>query len=396
MQCEKISDTYHILKFKDNTVLHLVGTAHVSKNSAEEVASIIEKENPDRVCIELDESRMKNKTDHSSWENTDIRKVFKEGKGFFLLANTALASFQKRMGAQTGSNPGAEILGAAEIAKEKGIPVSLCDREIQITFKRAWSKSGLWNKCKLLATLISAAFSKEEISAEELEELKKEETLESMLKEVAKELPKAKEVLIDERDRYLATKIYTAPGKRKVAVIGAGHTQGIIKTLEKLDNKEISEDVSDIATVPPKKKSSKIASYVVPTLIVLLIVLSFVLKGWDQGLRTFVLWLIVNCSSTFIFTLLSGAHILNVLACSLTAPFFALNPVLGVGMLGGILEATLRKPKVSDFENINDDAGTFKGWYNNRILHCLLVFLLSSMGSSLGSLVAFPVILARL
>lgn len=396
MQCEKISDTYHILKFNDGSILHLVGTAHVSKNSAEEVAAIIEKENPDRVCIELDETRMKNKTEHSSWENTDIRKVFKEGKGFFLLANTALASFQKRMGAQTGANPGAEILGAAEIAKEKGIPVSLCDREIQITFKRAWSKSGLWNKCKLLATLISAAFSKEEISAEELEELKKEETLESMLKEVAKELPKAKEVLIDERDRYLATKIFTAPGSCKVAVIGAGHTQGIIRNLGKLDDNELSTDVSDIAEVPPKKKSSKVASFIVPALIVLLIVLSFVLKGWDQGLRTFLLWLIVNCSSTFLFTLLSGAHILNVLACSITAPFFALNPVLGVGMLGGILEATLRKPKVSDFENINDDAGNFRGWYKNRILHCLLVFLMSSIGSSLGSLVAFPVILARL
>ncbi len=396
MQCEKISDTYHILTFKDGTKLHLVGTAHVSKNSAEEVALIIEKESPDRVCIELDQSRFKNKTEEKNWENTDIRKVFKEGKGFFLLANTALASFQKRMGAATGANPGAEILGAAKLAEEKGIPISLCDREIQTTFKRAWSKSGLWNKCKLLATLISAAFSKEEISEKELEELKNEETLESMLKEVAKELPKAKEVLIDERDRFLATKIYTSPGKCKVAVIGAGHTQGIIKTLEKLESGELGTDVSEIDTVPPKKKSSKVLSYLVPALIILLLVLSFALKGWDQGLKTFLLWLIVNTSSTFIFTLISGAHILNVLACALTAPFFAINPVLGVGMLGGILEATLRKPKVSDFENVNDDAGSLKGWYKNRILHCLLVFLMSSVGSSLGSLVAFPILLARL
>ena len=396
MQCEKISDTYHILTFKDGTKLHLVGTAHVSKNSAEEVALVIEKESPDRVCIELDQSRFKNKTEEKNWENTDIRKVFKEGKGFFLLANTALASFRKRMGAQTGANPGAEILGAAKLAEEKGIPISLCDREIQTTFKRAWSKSGIWNKCKLLATLISAAFSKEEISEKELEELKNEETLESMLKEVAKELPKAKEVLIDERDRFLATKIYTSPGKCKVAVIGAGHTQGIIKTLEKLESGELDTDVSEIDTVPPKKKSSKVLSYLVPALIILLLVLSFALKGWDQGLKTFLLWLIVNTSSTFIFTLISGAHILNVLACALTAPFFAINPVLGVGMLGGILEATLRKPKVSDFENVNDDAGSLKGWYKNRILHCLLVFLMSSVGSSLGSLVAFPILLARL
>ncbi|MBQ0072024.1 MAG: TraB family protein, partial [Spirochaetales bacterium] len=231
MVTEKISDTYHIIRFDNGDVLHLVGTAHVSKDSVKEVQEIIEKESPDRVCIELDAGRMKSKSKESSWEEMDIKKVFKEGKGFLLLANTALASFQKRMGAQTGADPGAEILGAAKLAEEKGIPVSLCDREIQTTFRRAWYKSSLWNKCKLLATLISAAFSDEEISEEELAELKNEETLESMLKEVAKELPSVKEVLIDERDRYLATSMYTAEGHVKVGVIGAGHTQGLIRTL---------------------------------------------------------------------------------------------------------------------------------------------------------------------
>ena len=180
MHIEKISDTYHKITFSNGSEVFLVGTAHVSKNSVEEVASIIENENPDRVCIELDASRMASKTSNS-WENTDIRKVFKEGKGFLLLANTALASFQRKLGAQTGANPGDEILGAAKLAEEKGIPVSLCDREIQTTFRRAWAKSSLWNKCKLLATLISAAFSDEEISPEELEDLKNQETLEEII-----------------------------------------------------------------------------------------------------------------------------------------------------------------------------------------------------------------------
>ena len=199
MHIEKISDTYHRITFSNGSEVFLIGTAHVSKNSVQEVADIIETENPDRVCIELDASRMASKT-NKSWEETDIRKVFREGKGFLMLANTALASFQKKLGAQTGANPGDEILGAAKLAEEKGIPVSLCDREIQTTFRRAWAKSSLWNKCKLLATLISAAFSNEEISPEELEELKNQETLEGMLNEVAKELPSIKEVLIDERD----------------------------------------------------------------------------------------------------------------------------------------------------------------------------------------------------
>lgn len=396
MQIEKISDTYHRITFDNGNKLFLIGTAHVSKDSVKEVETIINEENPDRICIELDDGRMKSKSDQKNWETMDIRKVLKEGKGFLLLANTALASFQKRMGAKTGANPGDEILGAAKLAKEKDIPLSLCDREIQTTFKRAWAKSSLWNKSKLLATLISAAFSKEEVTEEELAELKNEETLEAMLKEVAKELPSVKEVLIDERDRFLATKIFTSPGERKVAVIGAGHTQGIIRTLGQLEKNEISTDVEEINTVPPKGKGGKILSWAVPSIIVLLIVLGIVLNGWDQGLRTFGLWALANCSGTFIFTLIGGGTLLNSILSAITAPFFALNPVLGVGMFAGVMQATLRKPQVKDFEKVNDDASSLKGWYRNRILRCLLVFLTSSIGSILGSLVAFPILIARL
>ena len=312
MHIEKISDTYHRITFSNGSEVFLIGTAHVSKNSVQEVADIIETENPDRVCIELDASRMASKT-NKSWEETDIRKVFREGKGFLMLANTALASFQKKLGAQTGANPGDEILGAAKLAEEKGIPVSLCDREIQTTFRRAWAKSSLWNKCKLLATLISAAFSNEEISPEELEELKNQETLEGMLNEVAKELPSIKEVLIDERDTYLATKIYNSPGKKKVAVIGAGHTKGVISTFEKLENNGETKSIEELDTVPRSKGFGKAAGYIIPTLIVLLLVIGIAMNGWDQGLRTFLYWVLVNAAGTLITTIIAAAHPLNIL-----------------------------------------------------------------------------------
>ena len=395
MNVETIDSTYHVITFEDGRKIHLVGTAHISSGSVEEVARVIDEVEPDRICIELDDSRMKTKTDRS-YEDQDIRKVIKEGRGFFLLANTALASFQKRMGAQTGIKPGEEILGAASLARERGIPLSLCDRDIQITFKRAWAKSSFWNKMKLLATLISAAFSNETITEEELEELKSQDTLESMMNEIAKELPTVKEVLIDERDRYLATSIYNTPGDNKVAVIGAGHTNGIIRTFEKLEKNEIPNETASITEIPKSKPIGKIVSYVIPTLIVLLIVWGGIHSGWDQGLKMFLMWVVVCMSSTAIGTLISLAHPLNILLCAITAPFFALNPVLGVGMLGGILEATFRKPKVKDFEGMTDDAGKFKGWYRNRILHALLVFLLSSVGSSLGTLVAFPMLISHL
>jgi len=396
MQVIKESDTIHRITLSDGTEIILIGTAHVSQNSVEEVRRIIDEENPDRICIELDEGRMQSKTEKKSWENMDIRKVIKEGKGFLLLANTALASFQRRLGKQTGALPGDEILGAAEIAKEKGIPLSLVDRDIQVTFKRAWGLSSLWKKCKLAASLISAAFSNEEITAEDIEKLKEEDTLQSLLNEMAKELPTLKEVLIDERDRYLAISIYKAEGKKKIATIGAGHASGVIKTLEAIDGGTNKYTLEELSEVPKPSKAGKILSYAIPLAIVALILISLLTSGWDQGMRTFLYWIAVNCTCTFIATLLSGAHILNVLACTVTAPFFALNPALGVGMLGGVLEATLRKPKVKDFENINDDALKFRLWYKNRILHALVVFFFSSVGSAFGTLIAFPMLLARL
>ena len=396
MQVERISDTYHRIVFSDGNELFLIGTAHVSKDSVAEVASIIDQESPDRICVELDEGRLASKTRKQSWEDMDIRKVFKEGKGFLLLANTALASFQRKLGAQTGANPGDELLGAVKLAEEKGIPLSLCDRNIQTTFRRAWARSSLWKKCKLLATLISAAFSDEKISPEELEDLKKQETLEGMLNEVAKELPSIKDVLIYERDIYLASKIYAAPGHKKVAVIGAGHTNGVISTLGKLESGSAVKSVEELDTVPKGSGIGKAASYIIPTLIVLLLVIGIAANGWDQGLRTFLYWIAVNAGGTLIASIIAAAHPLNALCCAITAPFFALNPVLGVGMLGGILEATFRKPKVRDFERLNDDAMRIRGWYGNRILHCLLVFFLSSVGSMLGTFVAFPLLISRI
>lgn len=395
MKVETISDTIHKLILPDQEII-LVGTAHVSQTSVEEVSSLIESENPDRICIELDEGRMKSKTEKSSWENMDIRKVIKDGRGFFLLANTALSSFQRRMGEQTGTKPGDEILGAASIAKEKGIPLSLCDRDIQTTFKRAWAKSSLWNKCKLIATLLSAAFSKEEITAEELEDLKKQDTLQSMMNEMAKELPTIKEVLIDERDQYLGRSIFETEGKKKLAVIGAGHTNGVISTIEKLSRGENTPSLESLSFIPKGAPVGKIVSWLIPLLIVAILVYGFVSSGWDQGMRMFLIWIAVNCSCTFIATTASLAHPLNIIACAVTAPLFALHPALGVGMLGGILEATLRKPKVKDFESINDDAMKFSRWYKNRILHALLVFFFSSLGSAFGTLIAFPVLISRL
>jgi pheromone shutdown-related protein TraB len=393
MKIETISDTVHKITFKDDKELLLIGTAHISKGSVDEVSSYMDEFNPDRVCIELDKTRYKDKDDQTSWDSTTITKVLKEGKGFLLLANMALASFQRRMGEQTGSKPGEEILGAAKIADEKKIPFSFCDREIQTTFKRAWRNSNFWNKCKLLGTLIGAAFSKEEITEEELEELKKGDVLETMLNEMAKQLPTVKKVLIDERDQFLATSMYQAPGNKKLGVIGAGHTQGILRNLQKLDDGEGVTDLKEINTVPPAGKTGKVLKYLIPTIIVGLIVYGFASSGWTSGIEMFKYWILVNAVFTGIGGIVALAHPLTIMVSMLAAPFTSLNPTIGVGIVSALLELKFRKPSVKDFTNMGEDALTLKGWYKNKALHSLLVFFICSVGSAIGTFIGFPVLI---
>ncbi len=396
MTVEKISDTMQRLICADGKEIILIGTAHVSQDSVEEVARTIEEIAPDRICVELDDSRYKSKTESQGWENLNIKTVLKENKGFLLLANMALSSYQKKLGMQMGVTPGDEIMRAAELATEKNIPLSFCDREIQVTFKRAWRLSNGWNKIKLISTLLTAVFSNEEISSEEIEKLKEKNVLQSMLDEMAEELPTIKRVLIDERDQYLASKIYEAPGSRIVAVVGAGHAPGLVAHMEKLDNKTISADVSAISTVPAPSLVGKFFSWGIVIALLGIIAVGFIRSGWDQGLGMFLYWFGLNASLTGLAAILSLAHPVTIILSMLAAPITALSPTLGVGMVAGLIEATMRKPRVKDFENVSDDILSFKGWFKNRIIHALLIFMTTSIFASIGTFIAFPLLISKL
>mgnify|MGYP000330230261 CR=1 FL=1 len=389
MKSEHISDTLTVIEIGEKTI-YLLGTAHVSRDSVDEVASIIEEKQPDHICVEIDAGRYKVMKEGQSWTSLNIGKVLKQGKGFFMLANLALASFQKRMGRESGTAPGQEMRIAIEAAEKAGIPFSFSDRDIQVTLRRAWKKSGFWNKMKLLAALISSAFSREKLSAEEVEALKERSALQGMLEELAKELPAAKSVLIDERDRYLATNIYTAPGKTVLAVIGAGHAGGIITTLEKLENGTMETGLDDLNFIPPPGKASKIVPWIIPAVVAGLIIYGFINSGWSQGLEMFIYWFAVNGILAGIGAILSFAHPLTIVATVLLAPFTSLNPTIGVGIVSGGLEAYLRKPRVYDFEHLNDDIVSIRGFFRNRVTHALLVFFFTSIGSAIGTFVAFP------
>ena len=406
----------------------LVGTAHVSRDSIGEVKKIISEEKPDMVCVELDLARYNSITQNDSWQKLDLTKVFKEGKGFLLIANLVLSSFQRRLGNELGVKPGDEMKTAVETAKEMGIPYTLCDREVHTTLRRAWAKCGFWSKSKLLASLLASAFTKEKLNEQEIENLKNRNELDGMMKELADYLPAVKSVLIDERDRYLASKIWTSvpaqmsdnapaapethhaaespaqdtehphavlaekPKKKIAAIVGAGHMQGMISHLEKLAAGGVTTDVSELDVIPPSGFLSKALGFLIPAAIIALIAIGFIGKGADVGLEMILTWVLWNGSLAALGSIAALAHPLAVLVSLLGAPIATLNPFIGVGIFSGLVQITFLKPRVADVQNITQDATSLKGVYKNRITRALLVFFLSTIGGMIGNFISFPAI----
>ncbi|MBF9015286.1 MULTISPECIES: TraB/GumN family protein [unclassified Oceanispirochaeta] len=386
---ENESDTVSRIRMGEREIL-ILGTAHVSLDSVDEVTNTIREELPDRICVEIDAGRYQSLSKDEKWQQMDLTKVFKEKKGFLLLANLVMTSFQRKVGNNTGIKPGEDMKMAVEVAKELSIPFSFSDRPVQMTLQRAWAKSSLWNKMKLLASLISSVFANEKVDAQEVESLKEKGALEDMMNELSDYLPSVKEVLIDERDQYLASNIFEAPGNKVIAVVGAGHMNGIVRWIEDLHNGNKKVDLKEISTLPPRSMGSKMIPWIIPALILAIVVTGFVTSGVDVGLRMLLVWVLANGTLAALGAILALAHPLTVLCSFLAAPITSMNPTIGVGMVSGIMEYFFRKPRVHDMETLQDDVTTLKGWYRNRISRILLVFFFSSLGSSIGTFYALP------
>ncbi len=369
----------------------LLGTAHVSQQSCDEVKAAIIEKKPDCVAIELDEQRFASLNDSEAWKNLDIIKVLREKKGFLLLANLVLSSFQKRMGANVGVKPGDEMRAGIDAANELNIPCEMVDRPIQTTLRRAWAKNGGYGRVKLLSALIASAASKEEVSGEQIESLKNKSEMDGMMAELAEFMPGVKEVLIDERDFYLAAHIWQAVQKSErksvIAVLGAGHLPGVQAHLEKIAAGQEGTNTEAISSLPAKKIGAKIIGWAIPVIIVGLIVAGFVFGGMKKGADLLGAWVIWNAVLAGIGALIAGGHPLTILMAAVGAPFTSLCPLVGVGMFAGIVQAFVCKPKVADMESVMDDVSSVKGFYKNRLLRVLLVFFLSSIGSSVGTFV---------
>ncbi|WP_071393151.1 TraB/GumN family protein [Bacillus tuaregi] len=358
----------------------LIGTAHVSKHSAEQVKEVIEAEKPDAVCVELDEQRYQSITEGNKWSEMDIFKVIKEKKATLLLMNLALSSFQKRMAAQFGINAGQEMIQGIESAKEAGAQLVLADRDIQVTFSRIWHNVGWWGKMQLITQVVYSIFSKETISEEELEKMKSQDMLNTILSEFTEGFPKLKTPLIDERDQYLAQKIREAPGTKIVAVLGAAHVPGIKEEIKK------DHDLTLITERPPKSKLPKVLGWAIPLLIIAMIAYTFYANP-EAGMQQTISWWLWHGVLSALGTAIAFGHPLTILTAFIAAPITALDPITAAGWFTGIVQAYLRRPSVRDFENLAEDVYSVKGFWNNKVTRILLVVVLANIGSSLGTFI---------
>jgi pheromone shutdown-related protein TraB len=368
------------LVYKDKEIV-LIATAHVSKESAELVKQVISEERPDSVCIELDEERFKSIQNPKAWENTDLVKVIKTHKVGFLVANLFLGSYQKKIAKKLDTRVGGEIVQAIESAGEIGAELVLADRSIQTTFLRIWRKLGAKGKMKLLFSLLFSSDDDNEITDKDIQELLREDMLESVMASVKKQFPEIGEILISERDRYLASKIKNAPGNKVVAILGGAHVPGVREEIFK------EQDIGEISSIPPKSRFSKIAVYIIPAIIAGLLVYAFT-QGIQTGLKQVSEWVIWTGLLSALFTALSLGHPLSILTSLIAAPFTTLHPLLASGWVVGLVEATIKKPTVRDVQNIQTDILSFKGFFKNRFLKTILIIFMTNIGASLGTFIA--------
>ena len=379
------SDDYTSLKVDDKEII-LVGTAHISQDSVETVIRTIDEITPDTVCVELDAQRYQSLINQKGWESLNLKELIKKKQVPFLLSNLALSSYQKRMGLNTGVKPGAELAAAAQTAEKRGMHVELIDRNIRTTLLRVWRKTGLWNKMKVMASLFGSLFEKQELNEAELAKLRESDTLSNMLDEMGTLLPSVKQILVDERDTYMSYHIRNAPGEKVLAVVGAAHLPGIVRLLQ--GEKINPEVISEISIIPPKSTFSKLIPWLIPGIVVALFIGGFFFGNRDQLANAAVAWILANGLFSAFGALLALAHPVTIVSAFIAAPITSLNPTIGAGFVTGLVQSFVAPPTVHDMEHVGEELMTLKGWWRNRLARVLLVFLFSSIGSSIGTFVA--------
>ena len=377
-----MSDEYNVVDFDEN--LRLVGTAHVSSKSVETVKAQILEYSPDVVAVELCDSRLSNLREPETLDSEDLLKIIKEGKSAMILLQSALAVQQRKMGLSTGEKPGAELLAAVEGAEEAQIPSEMIDRDVVITLKRAWHKMGIMERWRVVNTLIFDG-DEEEVSIEEV--LEDSDMMSKLMEEARAVAPNAGGVLIDERDTFLAGRIQQIRGRGKVlAVVGAGHLEGIIENLN-LPDIELTSKLPTLSLEPPKRIWPRVLLASIP--LFLFGALGYMaLNGEIAQIRqTAVTWLILNAALAGIGVIIARGHPLSALVGALASPITSLNPTLAAGWFAGYTQFKLDSPTVGDTKDFLalDDISLF---WKNRVGKVLLVTAMGNVGSMAGAWIA--------
>lgn len=373
----------------EGKTVYIVGTAHVSAQSVQDVRAAVAAVRPDTIAVELCEPRYQGLVKKEAWRHTNVFQVVRQGKATFLLAQLVLQSFYRRLGQQLETEPGAEMLAAAAGAAETGARLELIDRRIDVTLKRVWRQLGFWHRLKLCGVLFEAMFSSEKIAGQDVEALKKQDQLEALMGEMGQAFPQIKKCLIDERDVYLAQKLRDAPGARIVAVVGAGHVAGILQAIR------APRSLAELERLPPPSRWSKIWPWLIPAGVVALIVWGFAQGGAERGIDSIAIWAGVTGTLSALGAVAARPHPLTVVAAFVAAPFTTLHPALAAGWVAGLVEAWLRPPAVADFEALPAAMASLRAFVRNPVVRILLVVLTTNVGASLGTFVAIPWIAAR-
>lgn len=386
---ESLSGPRQILH-KYNTEYTLLGTAHVSKASADEVRQLISSGEFDAVAIELCPARFASLKDPDALAKLDLFQVLKEGKAGMVAANLALGSFQQRVAEESGITPGEEMKAAIEEADKLNLPLLVIDRDVGITLKRVYRSVPWWQRAGLIMGLVGSLFSKEKVSTEEIEKLKQGDMLESTFSEFAAESEHLYQALIAERDHYMALRLAQENGdsrfKKVLVVIGAGHLKGLAESLKGHLPVDPSEQLEVLRSLPAGNQGLKY----IPWLIVALILAGFVIgfsRDTGLGAQMLVDWVLINGGLSALGVLIAGGHPLTILTAFIAAPLTSLNPTIGAGFVAAAAELYFRKPKVADFSKLRQDTASLKGWWKNRVSRTLLVFILATLGSAIGTYV---------
>ena len=373
-------DDVAIIEQNGKTIL-LVGTAHISQQSADLVEQIIEQEKPDTVCIELDKKRFAALSKPEQWEKLDLKQIIRKKQLSTLLVNLVLSSYQKKLGGKLGIQPGAELLTAARAADKQEIPVVLCDRDVRVTLRRAWKSTTFFKKGYMLVTLFASLFDDTELDEKKLSELRNKDVLSELMNEIGEAMPAAKNALIDERDIFMAEKIKGVQGKHIVAVVGAGHMEGIKRVI----CEENSHRMEEINTIPPVSKGWKVVGWSIPAVIIFSLVAIGFRQGAGEAGANALYWFLANGIPSAIGAMIAFGHPATIIAAFVGAPFTSLTPVIGAGYVCAFVQVMTQPPVVKEFEVVASDISTVRGWWQNKLLRIFLVFLMTGFGSMIGT-----------